>query len=89
MPSVATKELIEHLCRQSALSHVQASRLIDEVLAFYSESSTDFIRRRHHELQKSGLANARIYSLINNELRHHRFTTEPMTERQIRRAIYG
>lgn len=88
-PSKAPTELIEHLCRHSSLNSFDAARLIDEILAFYDESSTSFIQRRHHELQKSGLANAAIYKQIGEELEHHRFKVEPLTERQIRRTIYG
>ena len=84
-----TDELVDHLCRQSPLTPTEAQRLVEEVLAYYSESSQSFIRRRHFELQKSGLANSSIYRLIGVELKRHRFTAEPLTERQIRRAIYG
>ncbi|MFK7856612.1 MAG: hypothetical protein AB8B79_21025 [Granulosicoccus sp.] len=82
-------ELIDHLCRQSPLTASEAQRLVSEVLAFYDESVHGFIRRRHHELQKSGLTNSSIYRLIGEELKQHRFMAEPFTERQIRRAIYG
>lgn len=85
----ASQELIEHLCRSSSLSAEEAHRLVQEVLAFYTENIGDFIRRRHHELQKSGLTNATIYRLIAEEIEHHLFTVEPLTERQIRRTIYG
>ncbi len=87
-PSAPT-ELVEHLCRQNDLTPTQASRLIEEVLAFYDESSATFIQRRHYELQKAGLANAQIYQLIAAELEHRRFKLDPLTERQIRRTIYG
>ena len=82
-------ELVDHLCRQSPLTPAEAQKLVDEVLAYYNESAQCFIRRRHYELQKSGLANSSIYRLIGDELKRHRFVAEPLTERQIRRAIYG
>lgn len=85
----SSQELIEHLCRSSSLSAEEAHRLVQEILAFYNESVGDFIRRRHHELQKSGLTNAIIYRLIDEEISQHRFIVEPMSERQIRRTIYG
>lgn len=88
MPA-APAELVEHLCRQNDLTPSQASRLIEEVLAFYDESTAGFIQRRHYELQKAGLANAAIYRQIGEELENHRFKVEPLTERQIRRTIYG
>ncbi|MFK8077221.1 MAG: hypothetical protein AB8B84_11590 [Granulosicoccus sp.] len=82
-------ELLNHLCQHSRLSTEEAARLVREVLAFYNESVSEFIRRRHHELQKSGLSNAQIYIRIGEELSSNRFAATPMTERQIRRAIYG
>ncbi|MGQ7843442.1 hypothetical protein ACUNV4_03115 [Granulosicoccus sp. 3-233] len=82
-------ELVDHLCRQNDLTPTQATRLIEEVLAFYDESSAAFIQRRHYELQKAGLANAQIYQMIAAELEHRRFKLDPLTERQIRRTIYG
>lgn len=85
----APAELVDHLCRQNDLTPTQATRLIEEVLAFYNESSAAFIQRRHHELQKAGLANAEIYRQISAELEHRRFKLDPLTERQIRRTIYG
>lgn len=89
LSTYAPAELVEHLCRQNDLTPSQATRLIEEVLAFYNESSAAFIQRRHYELQKAGLANAAIYRQIREELEHHRFKLEPLSERQIRRTIYG
>lgn len=89
LPTAASDNLVEHLCRQTGLSRDSAARLIGEVLAFYDETAASFIRRRHHDLQKSGLSNATIYRLIHEELQARRFAAEPMTERQIRRTIYG
>lgn len=82
-------QLVEHLVRQSGLSKEAAVRLIGEIVALYSETPHSYIRRRHFELQKSGLSNERIYTIIAEELADHRFCCEPMTARQIRRAIYG
>jgi len=82
-------QLVQHLIRQSGLSSAEAHHLITEIIAFYHETPQTFIRRRHLELQKSGLANERIYAIIAEELTQHRFAPEPLTTRQIRRAIYG
>ena len=89
LTSSKATDLSDHLCRHSQLSPTDAARLIEEVLAYFDESAQDFIRRRHHELQKTGLANAVIYDLISAEIAERRFVQEPMTQRQIRRTIYG
>jgi hypothetical protein len=82
-------ELINHLCRHSSMTAAEACRLVTEVLSFYNENLDEFIRRRHSELRAAGLANSTIFDLIRHELPDHRFLIAPVTERQIRRVIYG
>ncbi len=82
-------ELIDHLCRQSALTALEAERLIAEVLAYYAENTESFIRRRHRELQAEGISNTTIYSTIRDEILGRRFPANAYTVRQIRRTIYG
>lgn len=90
MPASAPpNDLIDHLCRSSALSSAEAHGLIEEILAFYAETPEIFIRRRHHEMQSAGLNNAAIFCTIQNELQDYRFVAPTYSERQIRRAIYG
>jgi len=86
---VTSSELIEHLCLRGSISRHEATRLVQEILAFYDESTERFIQRRHYELQKSGLPNLAIYEQIRVDLQHHRFVAQPFTVRQIRRTIYG
>ena len=87
--STSPSELLDHICNHSSLTITEADRLVQEILAFYDESASGFVRRRHYELQKSGMSNSAIYEVIASELTHHRFVTDPMTIRQIRRTIYG
>jgi hypothetical protein len=87
--SIADPHLIAHLQRHCALTENEVSRLIEEITAYYHETPHGYIRRRHIELQRSGMTNAEIYTQILEELPNHRFISEPMTARQIRRAIYG
>ena len=82
-------ELIEYLVRSSRLSPAEAARVVNEVLAFMSETPEDFIRRRHLHLQAQGLSNAAIFERIVHELEARRFRAPPYSERQIRRVIYG
>ncbi len=71
------------------MSEAEAHRVIDEVLAFMSETPEDFVRRRHLELQAQGCTNAEIFARIAQELSQRRFSAPPLSERQIRRIIYG
>ncbi len=82
-------ELVEYLARSSRLSPQEATRLVNEVLAFMSEMPEDFIRRRHLALQAQGLSNRDIYLQIAKELEARRFRAPEYSERQIRRIIYG
>jgi hypothetical protein len=82
-------ELVDYLARSSRLSPQEATRLVQEVLAFMSEVPEDFIRRRHLALQAQGLSNRAIYLRISEELAGRRFRAPEYSERQIRRIIYG
>ena len=82
-------ELLGHLVRSSALNRAEAVRLVSEVVAFFDEPLDGFVKRRHRELQADGLANVAIYAQILDELRFVRLAAPTLTERQIRRLIYG
>jgi hypothetical protein len=64
-------------------------RVVDEVLAFLSDTLEDFIRRRHLALQAEGCSNSEIFSRLAAELQSRRFRAAALSERQIRRIIYG
>jgi hypothetical protein len=82
--------LINHLCESSDLTPLQARKTVDEVIAYFSESPDDYVRRRHLEIkQERGLANPEIFKRIEAELSQLVFAAPPLTQRQIRRIIYG
>ena len=90
MPDPAElNELIEYLARSSRLSPAEAHRLVQEVLAFMNETPEDFIRRRHLQLQTQGVSNQVIFRQLASELTQRRFRAPVLSERQIRRVIYG
>jgi uncharacterized protein YoaH (UPF0181 family) len=80
--------LLDHL-ESSGVSRGQAARLVDEVLAYFSETPEEFVRRRHRELQADGVANAASFAVIARELAQRRVAGPQLSERQIRRLIYG
>jgi hypothetical protein len=82
-------ELIAYLVRSSRLSPAEASRVVNEVIAFLDETVDDFIRRRHLALQAQGRSNSEIFAQIASELGLRRFRAPAFTQRQIRRVIYG
>jgi hypothetical protein len=83
------EDLAAHLERTTRLEGGQACRVIEEALAFFSESLEEFVRRRHAELQTEGRRNPEIFRRIAHELGGRRFAAPPLSERQIRRLIYG
>lgn len=80
--------LLEHLER-SGIPRDQGARVVAEVLAYFSETTQEFIRRRHRELQHDGVVNAESFAVIARELAGRRVSGPTLSERQIRRVIYG
>lgn len=82
-------DLIDYLVRSSRLTRPEAERVLNEILEFLSDTAEDYIRRRHLQLQALGLANEAIFQQIAAELPRRRFRVPELTQRQIRRVIYG
>ena len=82
--------LIQHLCNNSAVSRLEAIKLIDEVREYFNETVEDYVSRRHQELKlELGLSNPQIYQRIEDEIKQMVFASRPLSQRQIRRLIYG
>ena len=47
------------------------------------------MRRRHAELRRRGHRNAEIWRLLAAELPTRRFRADELSERQLRRIVYG
>jgi hypothetical protein len=82
-------ELVEHLTRTTPLSPDAAARIVEDVVAYFSEPAEDFIRRRHRELQAARQANSESFRRIAAELAGRPVAAPQFSERQIRRVIYG
>jgi hypothetical protein len=82
-------DLIEHVEGTTRLSRAEAERVVEEVLAYFHESLEQFIRRRHAELQGEDEKNTVIFDQIAAELTQRRFAAPALSQRQIRRLIYG
>jgi hypothetical protein len=82
-------DLIAYLARSSRLNATEATRVVNEVLEFLGETPEDYIRRRHLRLQNQGLSNPEIFARLTQELQRWRFRAPQLSERQIRRVIYG
>jgi hypothetical protein len=82
-------ELVTYLVRSTRLTPPEARRVIDEVIAYLDDTVEDFIRRRHLALQSQGYSNPEIFARLGDEIRERRFRADELSERQIRRIIYG
>lgn len=83
------EDLYRHLSSTRGITVREAAQIVNEVSAYFQESSNNYIRRRHQELQLAGISNAEIYQQILSELESRRFPATLTSERQIRRVIYG
>jgi hypothetical protein len=82
-------EVVAHLVRTTPLGPEMSRRVVEEVVDHLREPVEAVLRRRHRELQARGLANAEIFPRLAAELAARPVAAPPLTERQIRRAIYG
>jgi hypothetical protein len=83
------EDLIDHLVRTTPLGRGEAGRVVMDVLAYFDETTEEYVRRRHRELQAKGLVNADIFERIGQELPHRAVAPATLTLRQLRRIVYG
>lgn len=81
--------LIEHLGRTCGLDAATARRVCAECASFWSRDQDAWIRDRHGELQRSGLSNTETFQRLLREMGERPFAARQLTERQLRRRIYG
>lgn len=85
----ADPALVEHVSTSTGLPAQVAARVVEDVLAFHDEPVADYVRRRHTHLRTQGARNAEIFARIAEELAARPFAAPPLTERQLRRLVYG
>ncbi|MFJ2773461.1 hypothetical protein [Streptomyces sp. NPDC087300] len=82
-------DLVDHLTRSTPLQRGEALRVVQDVLAYFDETTEQFVRRRHRELQGQGLLNAAIFQQIAADLTYRAVAPPELTLRQLRRIVYG
>ena len=82
-------DLLAHLARTTTLGPGEAARVVADVLAYFAETAEEFVRRRHGELQAQGLTNTQIFERISGELAARRVAAPALSQRQLRRLVYG
>jgi hypothetical protein len=89
MPDPFPQDLAGYLAASTGLPQPTAVRVVADVTAYFGETFEEFVRRRHGELQRRQYRNDEIWPVIAAELRQRRFTAPGLSERQLRRIIYG
>lgn len=81
--------LISHLQALTGLEADLLAKILAEVRAWHSRDLTTWVRDRHSELQRQGLGNRDIFPRLRAEAQNVLVRPAPLTERQIRRMVYG
>ena len=89
MDETYPQDLIRNVAASTGLPEATASRVVADVAAYFSETVDQFVTRRHAELQGKSKRNDAIWPQLAAELKVRRFRAEDLTERQLRRIIYG
>ena len=82
-------DLVDHVVASTGLAPDVVRRVVGDVLAFHAEPVADYVRRRHGELRTYGARNPEIFARIAEELRHRVVAAPELSERQLRRLVYG
>jgi hypothetical protein len=85
----ADRVLVDHLVATTGLTATEAARVVEDVLAFHDEPVEDYVRRRHAELKTHGARNAEVFARLTEELAHRVVAAPALSERQLRRIVYG
>jgi len=86
---VTDADLVARIATSTGLSPAEAARVVEDVLAWYREPVEEYVRRRHASLRTYGRRNEEIYAQIAAELRERLVAAPELSERQVRRVIYG
>jgi hypothetical protein len=81
--------LVDHVVATTGLTPAEASRVIGDVIAFHAEPIEELVRRRHAQLKTHGAKNEEIFARIAEELAGRVVAAPQLSERQLRRMIYG
>ena len=89
MPTSPDPALVERIAASTGLSPREAARVVEDVVAFHAEPVESYVRRRHAHLKTFGARNDEIFARIATELAGHVVAAPTLTERQLRRIVYG
>ena len=83
------RDLIDRVASSTGLTPGEAARVVQDVLSWYREPVEDYVRLRHAHHQLYGKRNPEIFALIAEELADRLVAAPSLSERQLRRIVYG
>jgi len=86
---VCEPDIVERVASSTGLPAGVAARVVEDVLAYYREAAEEYVRRRHAQLQARGKRNREIFPMIADELSGRLVAAPTLTDRQLRRIVYG
>jgi hypothetical protein len=89
VPDSFPQDLARYLAASTGLPQSTTVRVIADVTAYFGETVEEFVRRRHTELRRGQHKNDEIWPVIAAELSQRRFAAPGLSERQLRRLVYG
>ncbi|MBB3045699.1 MULTISPECIES: hypothetical protein [Nocardioides] len=89
MPTSSDSDLVARIVASTGLSPAEAARVVEDVVAFHAEPVEEYVRRRHAQLKTYGRKNPEIFARIAEELADRVVAAPALSERQLRRIVYG
>ena len=80
---------VRHVAQTYSLDEALVRRLGEEFLALTEPTVREYVVRSHLRYQAKGMRNDEIFRRLREEVACRRFRAETLSERQIRRLIYG
>ena len=89
VPTSPDPDLVDRIATSTGLPTSEAARVVEDVIAFHAETVEVYVRRRHAQLKTFGSKNPEIFARIAEELADRVVAAPLLTERQLRRLVYG
>jgi len=89
MDETYPQDLVRYVAASTGLDEATATRVVADVVAYYGQTVEEFVRRRHNELKDLNKRNDDIWPRLAAEVSDRRFRVDELTERQLRRIVYG
>jgi hypothetical protein len=83
------QDLVRHVALSTGLDEATASRVVADVMAYFGQTVEEYVINRHEDLKNRNRRNDDIWPLIMDELKTRRFQAGELSERQLRRMVYG